>query len=79
MERCFLFGLSSNRTVVVGHSEQFAAMLFLSERLFPGNRISYLRKHFPSSFRADRDTGCHKASDEGGMSRGIHIVLGHFL
>jgi hypothetical protein len=79
MERGFLSILSSNRTVMLGLFEQFPAMLFLSERLFPGNRIRYLREHFPSSFRADRDTECHQASDESGTSRGIHVVLGHFL
>ena len=79
MERCFLFVLSSNRTVMIGCFEQFDAMLFLSERLFPRNRICYLRKHFLSSFRADRGTERHQASDESGTLRGIHIVLGHFL
>ena len=79
MERGFLFVLSSNRTVILGFLEQFPATSFLSERLFPANRFTYLRKHFPSSFQADRGTECHQASDEGGTSRGIRIVLGNLL
>ena len=79
MERGFLSILSSNRTVILGFFEQFPATSFLSERLFPANRITYLRKHFPSSFQADRDAGCRQASDVGGTLRGIRIVLGHLL